>query len=202
MLNLPGKSPPRGAGVDNIEGKVPTADDMVVISQPLLKAATKLAVSLKDKVAAKWALGGDAGETMMGVNVSSDHLEILTTKEGCEEICNVLKNLVTRAPTMDEKKLTRDAEIEGRTYPVYVKSHYAELTMDGIRVEVYGDEQIKVGEWDWGDALDFAPDYTYLSGGVLPLVPLTLKSELDLGLGWLDRVSLITDAVLAKHHNH
>jgi len=79
---MPGKSP-RGAGVDNITSKVPTADDMVVISQPLLKAATTLAVSLNNTVRAKWALGGDAGETMMGVNVSSDHLEFLSTKEGC-----------------------------------------------------------------------------------------------------------------------
>jgi hypothetical protein len=199
---MPGKNPPPGAGVDNIQSRVPTADDMVVISQPLLKTATRLAVSLKNNVAAKWALGGDAGETMMGVNVTSDHLEILTTKEGCEEICNVLKDYVTRAPAMAEKKLTRDADVEGKIYPVYVKSHYAELTLDGVKVEVYGDEQIKIGEWDWGDALDFTPDYTYLSGGKLPLVPLTLKSELDLGLGWLDRVALITDAILAKHHDH
>jgi hypothetical protein len=175
---------------------------MVVISQPLLKAATRLAASLKNNVAAKWALGGDAGETMTGVNVDSDHLEILTTKEGCEEICNVLKDYVTRAPAMDEKKLTMDADVDGKMYPVYVKSHYAELTLDGVRVEVYGDEQIKVGEWDWGDALDFTPDYTYLSGGKLPLVPLSLKSELDVGLGWLDRVSLIADAILSKHHDH
>ena len=114
LLNAPGKSPPPGAGVDNIKTKVPTPDDMVVISQPLLKAATRLTVSLKNNVAAKWALGGDAGETMSGVNVSSDHLEVLTTKEGCEQICNVLKEYVTRAPAVAEKKLPRDADVEGK----------------------------------------------------------------------------------------
>ena len=114
----------------------------------------------------------------------------------------MLKDNVTRAPAMDEKKLTREADVDGNMYPVYIKSHYAELTLDGIRVEIYGDEQIKVADWDWGDPLDFTPEYTFLSGSKLPLVPLSLKSELDVGLGWLDRVSLISDAILQKHHNH
>ena len=33
-------------------------------------------------------------------------------------------------------------------------------------------------------------------------MPLRLKSELDLGLGWLDRVELISDAVMRSQHRH
>ena len=41
--------------------------------------------------------------------------------------------------------LTREADVEGKMLPVYVKGHYAELTVDGLKIEVNGDQQIKVG---------------------------------------------------------
>jgi len=39
-------------------------------------------------------------------------------------------------------------------------------------------------------------------GTNVPTLPLRLKSELDLGLGWLDRVALISDAVIRSQHRH
>jgi hypothetical protein len=167
-----------------------------------MKAISKIGPRLQHSIKAKWAVGGDAGELMMGVNVKADYLEILTTKEGCDEICKELAEYQTLAPAVAERKLAREADVEGKMLPVYIKSYYAELTVDGVKVEVHGDEQIKVAEWDWGDPLDFKTDYTYIVGAKLPLVPLALKSELDLGLGWLDRVELISDAVMQKHHDH
>jgi hypothetical protein len=202
LLNVPRSGPLPGAGVDNIKSKSPTGADMVVLSQPLTKASTKLMQRLSKAVLAKWAIGGDAAEIMLGVNIDADYLEIFTTKEGCDEIRQALAEYQTLAPAMVQKKLPRGADVDGTIYPIYNKSYYAEFTMDGVKVEVHGDLQFKVGEWDWGDPLDFEPTFTYISGGKLPLVPLALKSELDLGLGWLDRVSLISDAVLKKHHNH
>lgn len=197
-MNPQGKPPLRA--YKPFESKVPTADELVVLSQPLVKAASKIAPILKD-VGPMWAMAGEAGEIMAGVNAKADHLEIVTTKAGCDEICARLAKYVTLAPALVEKKLDRGADVDGKIYPILVKGYYAELTVDGVRVEVNGDEQIKVGEWDWGDALEFSPDYTYMAGVKVPLFPLSLKSELYLGLGWLDRVKLITDAVSLKQHH-
>jgi len=101
-----------------------------------------------------------------------------------------------------EKKLAREADVEAKMLPVYVKSYYAELTVDGAKVEIYGDEQLKVWEWDWGDPLDYVPEMMNVLGTRVPVVPLRLKSELDLGLGWFDRVELISDAVMRAQHRH
>jgi hypothetical protein len=200
MLNVPNQG--RGPTIKTFSNKVPTPDEIVILPQPLLKAAAKIAERLKNNISADWAIGGDAGELILGVNVKADYLEVLTTKQGCDQICDELEEYVKVTPSVVEKKLAREADIDGKMLPVYVKSYYAELSVDGVKVEIYGDEQIKVGDWEWGDPLYFKADYSYISGGVLPLVPLSLKSELDLGLGWLDRVSLISDAVLQKHHGH
>ena len=170
-----------------------------MLSQPVLKAVIKVGTALKD-VHAKWAIGGEAGEIMRGVNVHTDLLEIVTTREGTDEICRAMADSVTLAPAVAEQRSERDADVEGKMLPVYFRSYYAELTVGGVKVKVLGDEQIKVGEWDWGDPLDYAPDHVYVVGVKVPLVPLRLKSELDLGLGWLDRVELISDAVMRSHH--
>lgn len=162
----------------------------------------KVEERLTGSIHEKWAIGGEAGEVMLGVNVKADRLVINTTKEGCEQIWEEMEEYRTLAPAPAEKKLARDADVSGQMLPVYVKSHYAELTVDGAKVEVYGDQQFKVGEWEWGDPLDFEPTYTFIPGGRrLPLVPLNLQSELAIGLGWLDIVQLISDAVFAKHEH-
>jgi hypothetical protein len=181
--------------------KIPKPEEIVMLSQPVLKGIIKIGGALKD-INAKWGVGGDAGEIMKGVNVQTEIIEILTTKEGAEEICKAMSQYLTLAPSPAEQKLGRDADVDGKMMPVFIKSNYAELTVDAVKVKVYGDEQIKVGEWEWGDPLDFQPDYVYVVGTKVPLVPLRLKSELDLGLGWLDRVELISDAVMRSQHRH
>ncbi len=199
MLKIPGGKPVPDVPI--LGSKPPKPDEIVMLSQPVLKAVIKVGESLKD-VKAKWAVGGEAGEIMKGVNVQADTIEIVTTKAGAEEICAKMAEFQTLAPAVAEEKLERAADVDGKMLPVYVKSRYAELAVNGVKVKVYGDEQIKVGEWEWGDALDFETDFVYVVGTKVPLVPLRLKSELDLGLGWLDRVELISDAVMRSQHRH
>jgi hypothetical protein len=197
LVNIPGR---QNLDIPVYDSHVPKPEEIAYMTQPLLKAVIFLGGALKD-LHAKWAIWGDAGELIKGVNIKTDHLEILTTEEGCEEICKLLASYVTLAPAMKESKLPRDADIDGKPCPVYVRSHYAELTINNARVEVYGDEQIKVGEWEWGDPLDYQPDYSYVTSTKVPIVPLRLKQELDLGLGWLDRLELISIALESgKHH--
>ena len=187
--------------ISTLGSPIPRPEEIVILPPKILGAATKIGRALKD-VQAKWAFGGDAGEVMLGVNVHPDHLEIVTTKKGTEEICGVLAGYVTLAPAEVEKKLDREADIEANMLPVYVKSYYAELSVDEVTVEIYGDEQLKVWEWEWGDPLDYEAEMINMVGTRVPAVPLKLKSEIDIGLGWLDRVGLISDAVIRSQHRH
>jgi hypothetical protein len=139
---------------------------------------------------------------MMGVNLDADHMVILTTKDGCEEICQRLSDHKPSAPESVQTKLERDADIDGTIHPVFIRSNYAELLIDNVRVKIYGDLQIKVGEWEWGDPLDWEADYTNITGVQIPIMPLVLKSELYLGLGWLDRVEKISEAMTHAQPGH
>ncbi len=199
MLNIPGGNP--RPDVPIMGSKAPKPEEIVILTRPVLKAVIKVGDALKD-ARAKWGIGGEAGEIMQGVNVHTDIIEVLTTKEGTSEICQLMSEYQTLTLAVVEEKLERDADVDGKMLPVYIRSNYAELTVEGVKVKVYGDEQIKVGEWDWGDPLDFEPVFVYVVATKVPLVPLRLKSELDLGLGWLDRVELISDAVIRAQHRH
>jgi hypothetical protein len=199
LLNIPSGKPRPDLPI--LGSRVPQPEEIVMLSQPVLKAVIRLGEELRD-AHAMWAIGGDAGEIMKGVNVHTDFIEILTTKDGTQEICTRLGEYVTLAPSVAETKLDREADIEGKMLPVYIKSQYAELTVNKVKVKIYGDQQIKVAEWDWGDPLDYTPDEVNVVGTRVPTVPLRLSSELDLGLGWLDRVELISDAVIRSQHRH
>jgi len=220
LLRVPGKP---NASVPILRSKVPKSDGFVVLPQPLLKAMVKLAGTLKG-LDEMWVIGGNAGELALGVGVTPDHLDILTTKKGCDAICALFSKLQSPpaatpvvatgdataspqtvpekspppassiVPTATSTKVEREAEIDGKKYPVYVWSHYAEFKLDGVQVKVYGDLQIKVGEWEWGTPLIFEPSNVNIVGATLPIFPLRLKSELYLGLGWMDRVEKISDA--------
>ena len=87
-----------------------------MLTQPVLKAVIKVGEELKG-VQAKWAVYGDAGEIMKGVNVHTDLVEILTTKEGTDEVCTLMADYVTAAPKDAEEKLERPADVEGKMLP-------------------------------------------------------------------------------------
>lgn len=199
MLNIPAGKPRPDLPV--LGSKIPKPEDIVILQLPLLRATVKIGAALKD-AQAKWAFGGDAAEIIKGVNVKADHLEIVTTKAGTEEVCRLLPEYVTLAPADAEKTLVREADVDAKMLPVRVRSRYAELVVDKVKVEVYGDLQYKVAEWDWGDPLDYEAEFVNIIGTNVPTLPLRLKSELDLGLGWLDRVALISDAVIRSQHRH
>jgi len=194
LLKEPGDSK---ADIPTTGSKPTRADRFAILPQELLKAMVKLATLLKD-LDEEWAIGGDAGELVQGVNVPADHLEILTTKKGCVAINTRLSSYQTLAPKETEKTLDREAMFEGQPCPAYVKSEYAEFVLDSARVEVYGDLRIKVGERDWSDPLSFEATEVNVVGNLLPLVPLELKSKMYafLGPNWADRVRRISEAVL------
>jgi hypothetical protein len=199
MLRIPGKSTISGIPVH--ESKVPESDEIPILDRPVVRCILATAPLLKN-VGCKWAIGGEAGEVILGVNVPADHLELLTTEEGSNEISARLAEHQTLTPRTLEKVLGRGTSVRDQSYEVRIRSTYAEFSVNAVRTEVYGSLQFKVGDWEWGDPLDFDPSYSYVVGEKVPVLPLRLKSELYLGLGWLDRVEKIAQAVSRAQHHH
>ncbi|SRR6266568_990794 len=197
VLKLPDK--PRPTSIPIIESRIPKPDELVVLGKPLLDATIVIGKSLAG-CTNKWALGGDVAEVISGVNVQPDHITILTNRQGCDEIAGKLSKYLVKPPTVIERALERNAKVDFKSYPVSIKSHASGFNIDGTSLDVHGDLQIKIGDWDWGDPLEFDPDYVYVVGVKMPVVPLKMKSELYTGLGWTDRATKIHEAIMRSRH--
>jgi len=190
---------PKPIDLPQIKSRIPKPEELVVLSKPLLDATIMIGKTLMD-CKNKWAIGGDVAEVISGVNVQPSHITILSTKDGCDEIARKFAKYQLEPPHTVERELDRDAIIELKLHKVRIKSYASRFDLEGSLLDVHGNLQIKVGEWDWGDPLDFDPDYVYVVGVKMPIVPLKMKSELYSGLGWTDRAIKIHEAVVRSRH--
>jgi len=190
---------PKPISLPHFESRIPKPEELVTLTKPLLDATIMIGKALTN-CTNKWAIGGDVGEVISGVNVQPNRIAILTTREGCDEITRKLAKFQIEPSRIIERELERDAKVDLKLLKVRIKSYAARFDIEGSRLDVHGDLRIKVGDWDWGDSLDFEPDYVYVVGVKVPIVPLKMKSELYTGLGWMDRVSKIHEAVMRSRH--
>ncbi len=178
------------AGQPDIDGP------FAVIPGPYLDVLLILHDKLKN-VKDTWAVGGQLGESLRAVRNDPTSVEILTSEKGVEQIFQAITEYSPTVPTAKTEKLSRDALIEGKAYPTYLRSLYSEFQIRNIKVKVFGNLQIKINDWDWGDPLEFSPEFTIVVGKKIDVVPLAIKLELYTLLGWIDRAEKIKK-VLAR----
>jgi len=151
-----------------------------------------------DKEHIFWAIGGNLGETLRAVQVEPDCIEILTDRKGAAQIFMAFKEFSRKGVLFQTQRLERKAVAEDMEYPVYARSYYFDFSLNGVKVKVYGDLQFKVGNWEWGDKLEFTPEHVSVVGAKTAIVPLRLKYQLYQDLGWADRAEKISQ-VIDKH---
>lgn len=167
---------------------------LTIIPQQYVDALLTLHDKLGDKKT-KWVVSGNLSECLRTVKVEPDCIEIVTSKEDAEKICQAIGESDPTQIVYQTQQLPRNAWIGEKEYPVYIRSYYFEFNIDKVNVKVHGDLQFKVGSWDWGDTFIFNPDYVYVTGKKTAVVPLLVKYELYQSLGWADRAEKVRIAI-------
>ncbi len=85
---------------------------------------------------------------------------------------------------------------------VQIRTSYTEFKNGNGVVKVHGVLKYKVGEWRWGDALEFWPEPLSLVGTMVSIVPLTLRLQIYSSLGWMDKVDAINAAIEKTTGHH
>ncbi len=163
---------------------------LAIIPQKYIDALLTLHAKLDGKQV-EWSVGGDLGEELRTVKVNPDCVEILTSKEGAEQIAEAAKEFNPSKIAFQTRQLARNARLQEKEYPVYARSYYFEFKIDTTEVRVHGDLQYRVDEWEWGDILQFTPEYVNVVGQKFSVVPLSLKYEFYQQLGWGDRADKV-----------
>ncbi len=146
----------------------------------------------------EWAVSGELGEALKTVQVTPDCLEIVTTKRGAAQIFLLVQDCNPTGVYFQIHKLPRSALINGKEYPVYVRSYYFDFTINGVKAKVYGDLQYRISNWDWGDKLTFVPDHVHVAGEKTAVVPLQIKYNIYQQLGWVDRAEKVQQVLLKR----
>ncbi|HUK85451.1 MAG TPA: hypothetical protein VLU95_06285 [Candidatus Acidoferrum sp.] len=147
----------------------------------------------------KWIINGDLAERLRIVKVEPDCIEIVSSSEDAQKIYQAVENFAPRKISFQTIKLSRNAVVDGKEFPVYIRCFYFDFSLKNVKVRVEGDLQYKVGEWGWGDVFDFTPDYVYVVGKKIAVTPLSIASELYCSLGWIDRVEKIREVTQKLH---
>ncbi|SRR6266550_4601053 len=144
---------------------------------------------------AVWSIGGDLADAMREVDVRPEYIELFTNQDGAAKIHNAVRQFRPTELKVVEQRLARDADIEGAKRPVFIRSHFFQFAVGSVNFNVHGDMQFKVGDWEWGDTLDFIPEQINIVGEKFFIVPLLFRIELYRSLGWTDRADAITKAI-------
>jgi hypothetical protein len=146
----------------------------------------------------EWTLSGDFGEALKTVQVTPDCFEIVTSRRGAAQIFLAVQDCNPTGVYFQTHKLSRNALLDGKEYPVSVRSYYFEFTINGVKVKVYGDMQLRVGVREWGGKFDFTPEHVYVMGEKTAVVPLSVRYEIYQQLGWTDRAEKILQVLLKR----
>ena len=185
----------------SFEGKVPRPDQIPLVDKEFIDCLLKIDSKLQGS-GVKWSVGGDLGELLRGVLVKPDCVEILTSKDGAVKIYDLMREFEPTEVTAIERRLTRDAIIGEEKNPVHIRSYCSEFSIGKTRVLINGDWEYKIDDSEWGGVLKFEPEYVFVVGYKMGVIPVTLKGEFYLKLGWDDRIELVNNAIAKAQTRH
>jgi hypothetical protein len=93
-----------------------------------------------DEINVHWALTGSLNLALQGVPVEVNDIDILTDKAGAYEIENCFCEFVTRKVALSSAER--------------IRSYLGALMIDGVRVEIMGDVQLKRENGSWEEPVD------------------------------------------------
>lgn len=139
----------------------------------------------------KWVVNGDLAERLRIVKIDPELVEIVTSKNGAEQIFDAVHEFNPQQIDFVTQRLARDAVIASENLPLYERSNYFEFKTNNVLVKVHGDLQFKVGNWQWGEIFDFNPEYVYVTGKKIAVTPLPILFDFYQMIGWTDRAEKI-----------
>ena len=159
---------------------------VTIVPSQLVDALLALHEKLDGK-GIKWIVNGDLGECLRAVDVHPDCIEILISKEDTAKFFQEVQEFKPQPINLKMETLSRKAILDGKEFPVYIRSLYFEFNLNGVKVKVHGNFQFKVGNWEWGEIFDFKPEIVNIVGKEIVVTPLPIRYELYQCLGWNDR---------------
>ena len=126
-----------------------------------------------------WAVTGSLGFALQGVPVEPNDIDIQTDKEGAYKIKRHFSEFMTKRVAFSST---------GR-----IRSHFGELMIDGIKVEIMGYIQKRLEDGSWENPVDLERHkrVVEVEGMQVPVLSLEYEYQAYLGLGRIDKAEML-----------
>jgi hypothetical protein len=122
----------------------------------------------------RWAVMGSVSHALRGLDIHPRDIDVFTDEEGAHEIERLMGEYVSRRVSFSR---------EGR-----IRSHFGELTIGGVKVEIIGDMEFRPEGGGWRPFLDEDQiQFIELEGAEIPVRSLEQEVEANLRLGRPER---------------
>jgi len=130
-----------------------------------------------------WALTGSASFALQGVPVQPNDVDIQTDEVGAYAIERILAHVPNAT-------ITKPVEYRESSS---IRSHFGNLDIDGVKVEIMGALQKRLPNGEWEPAVDVRTLRIFVAHGSaqVPVLPLQYEVQAYLKLGRKDRAELL-----------
>jgi hypothetical protein len=126
-----------------------------------------------------WAVTGSLGFSLQGVPVEPNDIDIQTDKRGAYEIERYFSEFITKRVKF--------------SFMERIRSHFGELMIDGIKVEIMGDiqKQLEDGRWENPVNLEHHKLVVEVEGMKVPVLSLEYEYQAYLKLGRIEKAEML-----------
>lgn len=151
-----------------------------------LKVLRKINARL-NKTSVNWAVTGSLGFALQGVPVKPNDIDIQTDNRGAYEIERHFSEFVIKRVTFSSTER--------------IRSHFGELMIDGIKVEIMGDIQKRLenGRWENPVDLEHHKRVVEVEGMQVPVLSLEYEYQAYLKLGRVDKAEMLRNWLQGEH---
>jgi hypothetical protein len=153
-----------------------------MIKSKMRKALEELVVRLRT-ADVTWAVTGSLAHHLHGIPIDIHDIDVLTDKHGAYEIASLFARELVRHVKF------RQAE--------YVRSHFGELNLHGVAVQIIGDMETRRPDGSWEGPVEIADHILSVEfeGMAVPLMSLEHEIGLYERLGRPERAALLREHI-------
>ena len=150
-----------------------------MIPKPHLPVLRKLYAKLESE-GVNWVLTGSASFALQGIPMEVHDIDVQTDEVGAYRI----EELFSRYST---KKVSFSSTDN-------IRSHFGELYIDGVRVEIMGDiqKQLEDGNWEETVNLEFHKRFVNVAEMRIPVLSLEYEYQAYLKLGRIEKTEILS----------
>lgn len=161
--------------------------DMRMIPQRLVDVLQIVYSGLENR-SLNWAVVGSLGLALRGASIEPQDIDIMTDKVGAYEIERIFSDSVTSPVSLKSSSM--------------IQSHFGALSIDGVKIEIMGDFQIRLenGTWQEPPNLALLKETEHIGEMSVPVLPLAWEHDSYMKLGRKDRAESAMELIRNRVH--